>query len=176
MCFLTECSHICILPRASRHRTYLCLSNDFRKTLVAAPVSFEPVKDLQRLQEVASFIKDAGAEEITQASDILTLVKPEIQNKVEMWLEELFGNLKKSKLADWPRLLEHCPTSFDIEKHSGVSMAMDFAKAVKKENPKAVAEAAKRILASGQNFETLVKQDGFIFPVSEFNISAHISC
>ena len=50
-------------------------------------------------------------------------------------------------------------------------MAMDFEKAVKR-NSAAAAEAAKRILASGQNFETLVMQDGFIFPVSEFNISA----
>ena len=144
--------------------------------LLAVPGSFEPVKDLQRLQEVASFIKDAGAEEITEASDILTLEKPEIQNKVEMWLGELLGNLKKSKLADWPRLLEHCPPSLDIEKHKGISMAMDFEKAVKKKNSAAAAEAAKRILASGQNFETLVIQDGFIFPVSEFNISAEISC
>ena len=135
--------------------------------LLAVPGSFEPVKDLQRLQEVASFIKDAGAEEITEASDILTLEKPEIQKKVET---ELFGNLKKSKLADWPRLLEHCPTSF--EKHEGINMAMDLWKAVEQENSAAAAEAAKRILASGQNFETLVIQDSFIFPVSEFNISA----
>ena len=138
--------------------------------LIAVPGSFEPVKDLQRLQEVASFIKDAGAEEITEASDILTLEKPEIQKKVETRkLEELFGNLKKSKLADWPRLLEHCPTSF--EKHKGITMAMELWKAVKQKNSAAAAEAAKRILASGQNFETLVIQ-GFIFPVSEFNISA----
>ena len=144
--------------------------------ILAVPGSFEPVKDLQRLQEVASFIKDAGAEEITEASDILTLEKPEIQKKVETRklevetrkLEELLGNLKKSKLADWPRLLEHCPTSF--EKHKGISMAMDFEKAIKQKNSAAAADAAKRILASGQNFETLVIQDGF--PVSEFNISA----
>ena len=151
--------------RFSPSNINLCLSNDFCKTLLAVPGSFEPVKDLQRLQEVASFIKDAGAEEITEASDILTLEKPEIQNKVET---ELLGNLKKSKLADWPRLLEHCPTSF--EKHKGITMAMDFEKAVKQKNSAAAAEAAKRILASGQNFETLVIQDGF--PVSEFNISA----
>lgn len=123
--------------------------------------------------QVILFIEDTEVEEVIEVSSILSLEHREIEKKKDTRkLDEMFGNLKKSKLADWPRLLEHCPTSFDIEKHSGVSMAMDFAKAVKKENPKAVAEAAKRILASGQNFETLVIQDGFIFPVSEFNISA----
>ena len=121
--------------------------------------------------QVILFIEDTEVEEVIEVSSILSLEHREIEKKKDTRkLDEMFGNLKKSKLADWPRLLEHCPTSF--EKHKGISMAMDFAKAVKKENPKAVAEAAKRILASGQNFETLVIQDGFIFPVSEFNISA----
>ena len=83
-------------------------------------------------------------------SSITSLEHREIENKVETRkLDELFGNLKKSKLADWPRLFEQCPPSF--EKHKGISMAMDFEKAVKK-NSAAAAEAAKRILASGQNF------------------------
>ena len=132
------------------------------------------MKDLQRLQEVVSFIKDSGAEEFTEASDILTMEKLEIEKKVEMLLDELFGNLKKSKLADWPSLLEHCPPC--KHKHKGVSMAMDLWTAVKQRKCEAAGEAAKGILASGHNLETLVIQEGFIFSVSEFNISAYISC
>lgn len=115
------------------------------------------------------FIEETEVEEVTEVSvsSIASLEHREIQKKVETRkLDELFGNLKKSKLADWPRLLEHCPPSF--EKHKGVSMAMDFWKAVKQRSWEATAEAAKRILASGQNFDTLFIQEGFIFPVSEF--------
>ena len=117
------------------------------------------------------FIEETEVEEVTAVSSITSLEHREIENKVETRkLDELFGNLKKSKLADWPRLLEHCPASF--EKHKGISMAMELWKAVDQRKSEAAADAATLILASGQNFETLVIQDGFIFLVSEFNISA----
>jgi len=121
--------------------------------------------------QLIAFIEDAEVEEVAEVSSITSLEHREIETRK---LDELFGNLKKSKLADWPRLLEHCPPSF--EKHKGISMAMELWKAVDQRKSEAAAEAAKRILASGQNFETLVIQEGFIFPVSEFNISACISC
>ena len=117
------------------------------------------------------FVEDTEVEEVTEVSSITSLEHREIKKKKETRkLDELFGNLQKSKLADWPRLLEQCPTSF--EKHKGISMAMDLRKAVDQRKSEAAAAAAKRILASGQNFETFVIQDGFIFLVSEFNISA----
>ena len=119
--------------------------------------------------QLIAFNEEMEVEEVTEVSvsSMTSLEHREIETRK---LDELLGNLKTSKLADWPRLLEHCPTSF--EKHSGIRMAMELWKAVDQRKSEAAAEAAKQILASGQNFETLVIQDGFIFPVSEFNISA----
>ena len=125
--------------------------------------------------QLVAFIEDTEVEEVTEVSTISGLEHREIQNKVDIRkLDELFGNLKKSKLADWPSLLEHCPPC--KHKHKGVSMAMDLWTAVKQRKCEAAGEAAKGILASGHNLETLVIQEGFIFSVSEFNISAYISC
>ena len=167
--------NLLFLPPLLRNITVGCLSSwGIWKDPFPVPENYcisLTVLNFLAILQLILFIEETEVEEVTAVSSITSLEHREIENKVETRkLDELFGNLKKSKLADWPRLLEHCPASF--EKHKGISMAMELWKAVDQRKSEAAADAATLILASGQNFETLVIQDGFIFLVREFNISA----